>query len=638
VSAVRFYNFGWEDMTTPTLSFMMDIVKVIASVLLTGHHRVAVHCHAGYGRTGIAIACALIFLHNIPPELAIRLVRRDRPGSVQTTGQVQFVHDFHAYLNAARVVFALPKVHDRFTLAETVEHQNRRLHGEGAVNSNLPRVLDFLCAEVEGAVAAASDVVTVAATFVNHLCVRQQEAWPRTSECTKEFYRQIPSGTAEMVERHRQFIAAAVSESSTSSDGVSFMDIEVPDAVTREQLFPIKVGFNVGEWNWEGASALCSNASIHTVLLLDWLEHLHEPLLSSQLVEKLLHVSPVPPLKLSSPKTASYGTPAATIQHARSESESHTLPSHSTYQFQGLHQLPAFAMRSLDRVLSCLRVLEAKLEQFDAGDVLFDAICVRAAMALFHLSTTSCSTSSLRRHADCVAMLVDKWHAPKRLELNLESLQKLSVHRPSTCRLTQSATAISYSSEPLDAKPHSPTRSALSPTSSPTRTPREPASPTSSLPGTLSDDLAELLQQQAAEQPGALPLQQPHKPHGEAHARPSPVACLAITTTSPRASPRSSPIKIEPLPTSTYSRREEEDKPESKPPVAPLPSTPSSSPKKIDLSPLSLQSVPEKESQSNDDSFTSTLAAEPTISNLHSNPPALPSVRDGGRYSRRTGK
>ncbi|KAL4169390.1 hypothetical protein KRP22_010310 [Phytophthora ramorum] len=108
---IRFYNFGWEDMTTPTLSFMMDIVKVIASVLLTGHHRVAVHCHAGYGRTGITIACALIFLHNIPPELAIRLVRRDRPGSVQTTGQTQFVHDFHAYLNAARVVFALPKHH-----------------------------------------------------------------------------------------------------------------------------------------------------------------------------------------------------------------------------------------------------------------------------------------------------------------------------------------------------------------------------------------------------------------------------------------------------------------------------------------------------------------------------------------------
>ncbi|KAL3666764.1 hypothetical protein V7S43_008385 [Phytophthora oleae] len=636
---IRFYNFGWEDMTTPTLSFMMDIVKVIASVLLTGHHRVAVHCHAGYGRTGITIACALIFLHNIPPELAIRLVRRDRPGSVQTAGQVQFVHDFHAYLNAARVVFALPKIHDRFTLAEEVEHQNRRLHGEGAANSNLPRMLDFLCAEVEGAVAASSDVVTVASSFVNHLCVRQQEAWPRTSECTKEFYSSTSLATAEILERHRQYVGGAVNES-LAEKSISFDMIEAPEPVTREQLFPIKVGFNVGEWNWEDASALCSNASTHAVLLLDWLEHLREPLLSSQLVDKLLNVSPVPPLKLSSPpKTSAYGNPAM-IHHARSESETHGSSSStiiSNYQFQALHQLPAYAMRSLDRVLSCLRVLEAKLEQFATGDVLFDAVCVRTAMALFHISTTSCSVSSLRRHADCVVLLIDKWHAPKRLELNLESLQRFSVHRPSTCRLTQSASTISYSPEGERAVDHdsdtskcpsplptrstaSPTRLTLSPTSSPTRTPRET---TSDLPGTLSEDLAEALmksQDLAAEMQNPF-IQQPHKPQGEAHARPNTISSVPTTRTSPRPTPRSSsPLKIDPLPTNF---RREEDKTESKPP------------KKIDLSPLPSQPIPDKESELSDN-FALSFSAEPTNSSNHLNPPALPSVRDGGRYSRRT--
>ncbi|KAG7385719.1 Protein tyrosine phosphatase domain-containing protein 1 [Phytophthora pseudosyringae] len=655
-SRLRFYNFGWEDMTTPTLSFMMDIVKVVASVLLTGHHRVAVHCHAGYGRTGITIACALIFLHNIPPELAIRLVRRDRPGSVQTAGQVQFVHDFHAYLNAARVVFALPKIHDRFTLAETVEHQNRRLHGEGAVNSSLPRVLDFLCAEVEGAVAASSDVVTVASAFVNHLSVRQQDAWPRTSECTKEFYPSTSLETAELLELHRQFISGAVGESLTESNSIPFDAIEAPEPVTREQLFPIKIGFNVGDWNWEEASALCPNASTHAILLLDWLEHLREPLLSSQLVEKLLYVAPVPPLKL--PSSSKTTTPAATLQHARSESERHPSSNNtivSSYQFHGLHQLPAYAMRSLDRVLSCLRVLEAKLEHFDTGDVLFNAICARTAMALFHLTSTSCSASSLRRHADCVALLVDKWHAPKRLELNLESLQKLSIHRPSSCRLTQSASTIGYNPESGDnalshdnnlPKPHahsrSPTRSALSPTSSPTRTPREPASPTNNLPGTLSEDMADSpLQLQTTpgtDQLGASQLQQPHKPQGEAHARPNAMSSVAIATTSPRSSPRStSPLKIDPLPTS-FNRREEQDKAENKLPVSALPSTPSSSPKKIDLSPLSPQPIPDKEFELSDDNFGFTISAEHTSSTLPLNSPALPSVRDGGRYSRRAGK
>lgn len=110
-----------------------------------------------------------------------------------------------------------------------MEHQNRRLHGEGAVNSNLPRVLDFLCAEVEGAVAASSDVVTVASAFVHHLCVRQQEAWPRTSECTKDFYRSTPSGSAELLERHRQFIGGAVNASLSESSSISFDVIEAPN-------------------------------------------------------------------------------------------------------------------------------------------------------------------------------------------------------------------------------------------------------------------------------------------------------------------------------------------------------------------------------------------------------------------------
>lgn len=40
IHAVQFFNFGWEDMTTPTLPLMLDIVKVMASVLQDGHQKV----------------------------------------------------------------------------------------------------------------------------------------------------------------------------------------------------------------------------------------------------------------------------------------------------------------------------------------------------------------------------------------------------------------------------------------------------------------------------------------------------------------------------------------------------------------------------------------------------------------------
>lgn len=50
--------------------------------------QIAVHCHAGYGRTGLVIASILVFIKNLTAEQAIALVRDKRPGSLQTRSQV----------------------------------------------------------------------------------------------------------------------------------------------------------------------------------------------------------------------------------------------------------------------------------------------------------------------------------------------------------------------------------------------------------------------------------------------------------------------------------------------------------------------------------------------------------------------
>ncbi|CAN0454717.1 unnamed protein product, partial [Discosporangium mesarthrocarpum] len=50
--------------------------------------QIAVHCHAGFGRTGLVIASALVFTRSLTARQAVALVRSRRPGSVQTEGQV----------------------------------------------------------------------------------------------------------------------------------------------------------------------------------------------------------------------------------------------------------------------------------------------------------------------------------------------------------------------------------------------------------------------------------------------------------------------------------------------------------------------------------------------------------------------
>lgn len=47
--AVSCYNFKWLDFGVPTIDSLLDMTKVLASVLIE-HGKVAIHCHSGLGR------------------------------------------------------------------------------------------------------------------------------------------------------------------------------------------------------------------------------------------------------------------------------------------------------------------------------------------------------------------------------------------------------------------------------------------------------------------------------------------------------------------------------------------------------------------------------------------------------------
>lgn len=47
---VYFYNFGWKDYGVASLTTILDMVKVMSFAMQEG--KMAVHCHAGLGRTG----------------------------------------------------------------------------------------------------------------------------------------------------------------------------------------------------------------------------------------------------------------------------------------------------------------------------------------------------------------------------------------------------------------------------------------------------------------------------------------------------------------------------------------------------------------------------------------------------------
>ncbi|XP_033095754.1 protein tyrosine phosphatase domain-containing protein 1-like [Anneissia japonica] len=142
---IFFYNFGWDDYGVRALPSILDMVKVMDFAVQEG--KVAVHCHAGLGRTGVLIACYLIFNRRMDADHAIHYVREKRCGAIQTKGQMECCQQFAQFLIPLRVVFsscdpcAFP-----FTLAQYLNRQRYILHGsEQRRLKYIPKIVSLVC-------------------------------------------------------------------------------------------------------------------------------------------------------------------------------------------------------------------------------------------------------------------------------------------------------------------------------------------------------------------------------------------------------------------------------------------------------------------------------------------------------------
>ncbi|XP_010834270.1 PREDICTED: protein tyrosine phosphatase domain-containing protein 1 isoform X3 [Bison bison bison] len=144
-AGIYFYNFGWKDYGVASLTTILDMVKVMTFALQEG--KVAIHCHAGLGRTGVLIACYLVFATRMTADQAIIFVRAKRPNSIQTRGQLLCVREFTQFLIPLRNIFSCcdPKAH-AVTLAQYLIRQRHLLHGyEARLLKHIPKIIHLVC-------------------------------------------------------------------------------------------------------------------------------------------------------------------------------------------------------------------------------------------------------------------------------------------------------------------------------------------------------------------------------------------------------------------------------------------------------------------------------------------------------------
>ncbi|KAJ8360866.1 hypothetical protein SKAU_G00173910 [Synaphobranchus kaupii] len=144
-AGIYFYNFGWKDYGVASLTTILDMVKVMSFAIQEG--KMAVHCHAGLGRTGVLLACYLVFTTRMSADQAILFVRAKRPNSIQTRGQLLCVREFAQFLVPLRNVFSYSEPEaNPVTLSQYLTRQRHLLHGyEARQLKNVPKIVHLIC-------------------------------------------------------------------------------------------------------------------------------------------------------------------------------------------------------------------------------------------------------------------------------------------------------------------------------------------------------------------------------------------------------------------------------------------------------------------------------------------------------------
>ncbi|KAK9308963.1 hypothetical protein QLX08_001168 [Tetragonisca angustula] len=147
---IYYYNFALKDYGDATMSKLLDMVKVVAFAVQEG--RVAIHCHAGLGRTGVLIACYLIYSLRVRANDAIRFVRMKRPSAIQTRGQILCIQEFEHFVLPQMIVFPLSStIGDRkpCSLQSHLKKQHNVLHGyEQRTFKYIPKIIFTICERI----------------------------------------------------------------------------------------------------------------------------------------------------------------------------------------------------------------------------------------------------------------------------------------------------------------------------------------------------------------------------------------------------------------------------------------------------------------------------------------------------------
>ncbi len=101
-----------------------------------------VHCHAGYGRTGVVIACYLIYNSFKTVNEIVLSIRQKRGDCIQKKEQYSYCEKFAEFINKSRLLFDLSGNNSKKSIEYFINNQNDILFGiESEKYKHIPKLI-----------------------------------------------------------------------------------------------------------------------------------------------------------------------------------------------------------------------------------------------------------------------------------------------------------------------------------------------------------------------------------------------------------------------------------------------------------------------------------------------------------------
>ena len=130
--------FSWKEIKSElSINFILKIVKEISIFVYNKKQKVYIHCHSGNRRSGVIIACYLIYNSNDSVSNVVKFIKDKRNSCFESKSEIKQINIFYKFIQSCRIIYGKKEKIDVY-----LKRQDDLLFGDDSEKfGHVPRII-----------------------------------------------------------------------------------------------------------------------------------------------------------------------------------------------------------------------------------------------------------------------------------------------------------------------------------------------------------------------------------------------------------------------------------------------------------------------------------------------------------------